>query len=122
MANEIAVSASLSASKGGADVSTSQSISLTMTGEDMVDITQIIGTTQEILNLIDITAPAAYIQVKNLDATNFLLLAADVNFTANVSTFAKLLPGGIALFSPSGNVYAKADTASVRIALTAVEA
>jgi len=122
MANEISVSAALSASKGGADVSTSQSISLTMTGEDMVDVTQLIGTSSEILQTVDITAPPAYVQVKNLDATNFILLAADVNFTTNVSAFAKILPGGIALFSPACNIYAKADTAPVRIALTAVEA
>ncbi len=121
MANEISVSASLAASKGGADVSTSQSLSIDMNGEDMIDGTQVVGTSAELLNLGDITAPPAYVQVKNLDASNFILLSADANFTANVSAFAKLLPGGIALFPPACNVYARADTSPVRIACTAVE-
>jgi hypothetical protein len=120
MANEITVSASLSATKDNASVTVSASKTFDMSNEDMTQATQAIGTSAEALALGEVSAPAAYIYVRNLDPTNFVVLSLESDGT---SPFSKLRPGHFALFpSPeSGTIYAKADTAAVRVALAAVE-
>lgn len=120
MANEITVSASLSATKDTASITVSATKTFDMTNEDMIQSTQAIGTSAEALALGDISAPAAYIYVRNMDPTNFVVLS----LVSDGSTpFAKIRPGHFALFPPpqSGTIYALADTASVRVAVAAVE-
>lgn len=120
MANEITVSVSLTASKDSATISVSANKTFDMTNEDMTQATQNIGTSAEALSLGDIAAPAAYIYVRNMDPTNFVVLSLASDGT---SPFAKIRPGHFALFPPpqSGTIYALADTAAVRVALAAVE-
>ena len=76
MANEITFSALLAFSKGGrrADFGTVGG-QLTMTGTDFVLKTQSIGTTEEALNIGDITTPGMMC-MKNLDSSNAVTLRA----------------------------------------------
>ena len=119
MANEIQVSASLSASKGGVSVNNSASRSATMAGDQMISNVQIIGTAAEALVLGDVST-IGYVFLKNMDATNFVEIALD----SGVSTqkFAKLLAGDFAIFPAStATMYAKADTANVNLVVQAIE-
>jgi hypothetical protein len=120
MANEISVSATLKASKGGAAFAHSKSYNITMSGDDMFSKTQIIGTSAEALDMGEITGVPAAIMVQNLDGTNFVVLSL-VNDGS--TPFAKLLKGQAAIFPPAtATIYALADTASVRVLVSAVEA
>lgn len=120
MANEITASASLSASKNSASISFTASKTFDMSNDDMLQTTQIVGAVAEALDLGEITAPAAYILVRNLDPTNFMVLSLESDGT---SPFSKIRPGHFALFPPpeSGTIYAMADTAPTRIATCACE-
>lgn len=120
MANEITVSGALSASKDGSSLSVSFSKTFDMSNEDMIQGTQAIGTSAEALDLGEVAAPAAYIYVRNMDPTNFVVLS----LVSDGSTpFSKIRPGHFAIFPPpeSGTIYAKADTAALRVAVAAVE-
>lgn len=119
MANEINYSVVLSVSKGGAVVNPGAlSEQLTMSGDDMIQTTQVIGTAAETVSLGEISGAPAVVVLKNLDSTNFVL----VGFT-NPPTELKLLPGGINLLTPAGaTIYAKADTAACRVLVAAAEA
>src|SRR5689334_11671718 len=113
MANEISISASLAVSKGGMVLTGTGNAQLDMAGEDMIHTTQIIGTSAETLALVDLAGTPGYVMVKNLDATNFVELATD---SGMVNKFAKIRPGKLALFEPTtGTIYARADTAAVRV-------
>lgn len=118
MANEITMSASLVCSKGGANVRGNASGRLTMAGDDMIQDTQVIGTSAEAVTWGEISGAPAAVFIKNMDDTNFVL----VGFT-NPPTEIKLLSGQFALFPPAtATIYAKADTADVRIWKVAAEA
>lgn len=119
MANEINYSVVLSVAKGGATVNPGAlSEQLTMSGDDMVQATQVIGTSAEAIDLGEISGAPSVLALKNLDSTNFVL----VGFT-NPPTELKLLPGGINFLTPAGaTIYAKADTAACRVLVAAAEA
>ena len=120
MANEIKSSINFSASKGGARVALSSSFYLTMSGSEMIQSTQSIGTTAETINLGDITgAPGGFV-IKNLDATNYIEIGGDSGLTV----FKIKIPAGqFAAFQPtSATIYAKANTAAVRVQIIASEA
>lgn len=120
MANEIRYSISLSARKSNAIVSLATSPSLTMTGDDMVQATQVIGTSAETVDLGEITGAPAMLMIQNLDTTNFIEIGGDSGLTVFKL---KVLAGHSVLISPSsGTIYAKADTAAVRIQIAAAEA
>lgn len=123
MANEITLSTSLTASKGGASVTSgTSSKSLTMTGGDMYQATQSIPTSAngEVVAFGDITQPAGQVLIKNLDAANFVTFA--LGDTGMSSPFAKLRAGCSMLFEPvAAAIYCKADTGAVVIQVTAVE-
>jgi len=120
MANEITASASLVAAKSGVNISFTATKQNDMTGADMLQATQAIGTTSETLGFGAITGAPAMVLVKNLDGTNFVELGLD---SAMTNKFAKLLPGQVCLFPPStATIYAKADTAEVTVLIAAVEA
>jgi hypothetical protein len=119
MANEIQITANLVARKGGAVVNPGAvSKAITMSGDDMTQNTQLIGTSAETLDLGEISGAPSALMVVNLDTTNFVL----VGFT-NPPTEIKLNPGVPMLISPAGaTIYAKADTAACRVLVAAVEA
>lgn len=120
MANEIAATSRLSFSKGGASASFDKTVRVTMSGDDYVSATQVIGTSAELVSLGDITSAPAFIAIKNLDATNFVTFGGDSGLTV---FSLKLLPGESMLIRPtSATLYALADTAAVRIEILAIEA
>lgn len=119
MANEINYSITLSASKNGARVNPGALNEIvSMTGDDMIQNTQVIGTSAEALDFGEITGAPVVVEVKNLDTTNFVLLG----FT-NPPTEMKLTAGrSTIIFPTTANIYAKADTAACRVLICAVEA
>lgn len=111
MANEIAVRISATVSKGSLRINFGEVFTATMAGDDGGDSTQIIGTTAEAIDYGEVSGNPKILLIKNADTTNFLL----VGFT-NPPTEMKLLPGEILpIVGPQAQVYAKADTAAVRI-------
>ncbi len=120
MANEISKSIRLTASKTGATVSYQSTVSETMTGDDMISSVQSIATTAETVNFGEITGAPSLVIIKNLDATNFVEFGGDSGLTVFKL---KLLAGQDMLIRPqSATLYAKADTAAVKIQVIATEA
>ena len=75
---------------------------------------QLVGTTHETLSADGVTNQGMAI-LKNLDSTNFVEVGLEVS--ATFYPVLKLLPGEVAQvrLSPSSALYAKADTADVRL-------
>jgi hypothetical protein len=123
MADEIQITVKLTAEKNGAILARFEEINTNfdMAGDDAVGGTQIIGTSTEALAINDVAIAEAHIVVKNLDATNFVLLSMTNDSS---DPFSKLSPGKFCYLpaAASGTYYAKADTASCRVAYTIVEA
>ena len=115
---------SLSAS-GIADLSAENHTSSgTAAGDsDIVDNTQIIGTSSEAIATGDIAAGSCeFIEISNLDSTNFVSVGFENPAVAGTKTF-KIKAGHSALFPlPSAGLYAIADTANVTVLVKAVEA
>lgn len=120
MANEVYASVRVTANKSGAKSEISTTFRANMTGDDMLQATQVIGTTSELVSFGDITGAPQQVVIKNLDSTNFVELGGDSGLTVFKL---KLLAGQTTLIQPSSaTLYAKADTADVRIQVIAVEA
>lgn len=120
MANEITQTISLSVSKNGASSSISKTKRIDQTGDEHIKSTQVIGTTAETLGLGDITGTPSQISITNLDATNFVEIGGDSGLTVFKIRVSK---GETVIFRPtSSTIYAKADTADVRVEILAIEA
>lgn len=120
MANEITQTIQITALKNSALVTLSTTKKITMSGDDMVQGTQTIGTAAEVLVLGDITGAPSQLAIKNLDATNFVEIGGDSGLTVFKI---RVLPGETILIRPtSGTIYAQADTADVRVQILATEA
>lgn len=119
MANEITQNIQVSASKAGANVSIASRERFDMTGGDMTQATQNIGTTAELLNLGDISGAPRQLVVKNLSTTNFI----EIGGNSDLDTFTiKVRPNDCAVFEPgSGTIYARANTAACLIQIVAIE-
>lgn len=122
MANEISTNTSLSASKNGVTVTLSTTVQRTLTGVGIHSQELSIGTSAEAVTWPgDLTSEGiTEIQIKNLDATNFVEIGGDSGLTVFKI---KVLPGNSIKFTPSsGNptVYAKADTGACLVAVVAV--
>jgi len=126
MANEITITGSITASKGGASVS-SGSISKTfdMTGDAFSAIVQTILSAAWANDAgHTITIPAAIgtpgtMVMKNLDSTNFVQVALD---SAGSHIFAKILAGQCMVLPCGASAYyAKADTDDVNVQVWLVE-
>lgn len=122
MANEVTITASLTASKGGASIASgSLSKTLDMTGADVQAQTQLIGHAAD--EAVDISADIGtegYVLIKNLDASNYVTLSYDTGGSFAGYTFAVIPAGGLMLFKPSyptGKtvIYAQANTADVNV-------
>jgi len=119
MANEVTFACSLKATKTGAIINQTANMFADMTGADMMQNTQNIGTSAELVTFGDITGAPKLVMIKNLDVTNFIELGGDSGLTVFKL---KLRAGHATLFSPSSaTLYAKADTASVLVQVAAVE-
>ncbi|MEM6362815.1 MAG: hypothetical protein AAF745_00200 [Planctomycetota bacterium] len=121
MANELTVSSTLKYQKGSRSVSAGKSgIQLDVAGTDHIRASQIVGTSEEALDIGGITTPG-YCFVRNLDSANFVRIRP----ATGVSDLIEVPPGGIALFKFAGNITAPfviADTGEVEIEYTIIEA
>lgn len=117
MSNELSLSASLAFNKGGASVSRSEGIQVTVTGDAFSHEVQSIGTTEEQLAQgADLDVPG-YMFIKNLDTTNYV----EVGSTTGVYDI-KMKAGEIALYRHNSvTVYAKANTAACLVEYLLVE-
>jgi hypothetical protein len=95
----------------------------TLAGDsDIESGTQDVGTSSEIISLGEIAAGSAmFVEITNLDATNFVSIGFANPVVAGTSTF-RIAAGQSALFPrPSAALYGIADTATVKIHKKAVE-
>ena len=121
MANELTISGSIKFAKGAKSVSLAKSgVQLDVAGDNYIQKTQSIGTSEEAIDLGDITIPG-YAFFVNLDSTNFVSL----RDATGADDMIDIPPGGIALFKFHAGAtapYAIADTAAVEIEYLIVEA
>jgi hypothetical protein len=116
---DYAINATLSVTANDSTVGLSApTATTTAAGTDFIAATQEIDTSAEQIELGDL-ASAAYLMIRNLDATNYVEID-NVNTIDNFPQ--KLLPGTFVILRPQGvTLYAKANTAAVQIQLLAVE-
>lgn len=120
MAKELYTQVKITARKSGATITADSSLSQDMTGDEMVNSTQTIGTSAETISLGEVSGAPGQLVIKNLDATNYVEIGGDSGLTVFKL---KLLPGAAALFCPSAvPLYGKANTAPVRILIAASSA
>lgn len=120
MANEITEKTGLTATKNAATVTATKTARTDMSGDEMIQSTQAIGTSAETVGFGGITGAPAVVQITNLDAANFVEIGGDSGLTVFKL---KLLAGKSTLIHPtSGTLYAKADTAEVLVQVIAAEA
>lgn len=121
MANEITMTAGLSASKGGAVVNPgTQTKLLTMAGSNMVQYTFPLTTSATAVSFTGITGVPAGVLIKNNDSTNYIEVGGDSGLTVFKL---KLLAGEFVLLTPSSaTMYYKANTATCQVFVVAVEA
>lgn len=85
-----------------------------MTGAEGASETQVITTAAGAVTMGAVAIASAWVYIKNIDATNFVVLSMASDAT---NPFCKLAASQEAFFRgpATGTIYAKADTASVRI-------
>ena len=124
MASTYVTVTSMSAS-GVANIANEQhSKSGTLAGDsDIVDETQDVGTSSEIITTGDIAAGSAEIfEIKNLDATNFVSIGFANPVIAGTNTIKIKAGQSVLLTTPSAALYGIADTGTVKILKRIVEA
>ncbi len=124
MATRSTIITSLGASGIANIAAESHTATVTLSGDsDIVNDTQDIGLTSELISLGEITAGgAAFVELENLDETNFISFGFENPAVAGTKTF-HLGPGESTLLAkPSAALYAIADTGIVKIGKRAVEA
>lgn len=120
MAREIQFNSQLAASKNGASINLSVSKVLDMAGNSMIQETQDITTGGVALTFGDVSGAPKKLIVVNLDATNFVEIDSANTFDKFPQ---KLVAGDFALLSPqTATIYARANTATVRVWKGAVQA
>ncbi len=118
MANEILYTLIINATKNGAKLATISTTGTagtkSMAGNDSESGTQLITTSAGAVTIGSVAIAGALIYFKNLDPTNFVVLSMASDAT---NPFATLKPGDehFSRGPATGTIYAKADTASVRI-------
>jgi hypothetical protein len=113
MANEVTVSGSLVFTANGQNLSlVAGGVAYSPTEVEAAAGIATVGTSDETLALGDISAPG-WVIIKNLDATNFVLLGSD-----GTSYPIKILPGQTVgpVFWNAAAVHVKADTADCAVA------
>ena len=111
MANEVEMSARLYASKGGAVInSLSYSTVANMTGTDMGQQTQVVGTTDEVLDLTADLGTPYRLLVVNLDLVNAVSIGPS-------SPYSFQIPAGQFILIPwvDATMYVKAANSPVKI-------
>jgi len=120
MADEITIAATLQVENGNY----SDSRKLTRLTADQATLggtsgIQEIGTSYEAITLGDVSTQG-YVYIRNTDTTNFVEIGIEV--AAAFNAMIKLLAGEVAVFRAGGTLYAKADTAAVKIDKLLLEA
>lgn len=120
MANEISFSLAFGARTASGAVGIKLDGPLTYGGNNYLSSVQDVGTSAEALSRGDVTGDDALVIVHNKDATNFVTLYVDAGGTKAI---AKLLAGEFAVFYTETSVayYSKADTASCKVGVIAIE-
>lgn len=118
MSDEITINAFLSFTNGvRSDEFGETGLTFDMSGTDYVRKTQSVGTSEEALNIGEITTPG-YILIRNRDATNFVSLRA----ATGGANCVKIKAGEIALFRLASTApFVIADTSSVEIEYLLIE-
>lgn len=113
MANEISITANLTATKGSASISRSRTFSANWNTARKDSLTQAIGTTAEALSIGGDIATPAWCHMTNLDPTNYVEIGRDV--AATFYPVIRLNAGESAVFRLAAGVtfYARANTAAV---------
>ena len=108
MANEIKTSVSLSVQTAkGAKLNRSENKSIDMTGESILQTTQLVGTTNEALDMTNAElGTPGYVFIRNMDTTNFVSIGLSSQYTI------KLKAGEFCLFRAAAGLYADFDTAA----------
>ena len=113
MADEITISGSLKVSNGLLTSSRSVTrLQANQAAQVSREGVQSIGTTYEAIDLGDV-ATAGYVYIRNIDTTNYVEIGTEAS-----SAFApviRLLAGEAALFRAGAVLFAKANTAAVKI-------
>ena len=110
MANEISFTQTLQGAKAFATRKVSKSASVSMSGDDFVEGTQLIGTSAETIGLGDIGTPG-FCQVTNLDAANYVEFGPD-----GTTWFVKTKAGETSTFRvTSAAIYGRANSAACRV-------
>lgn len=124
MATTYSTTTSLSASGVANIAAESHTKSGTLGGDsDIVDSTQQVGTSSEVIGMGDIAAGSAeVVEIKNLDTTNFVSIGFANPVVAGTNTLKIKAGQSVLLTTPSAAMYAIADTATVQILVRAVEA
>jgi hypothetical protein len=115
---------SLSATGLANIISEAHAASGSMAGDsDIVDETQDIGTSSELVTLGEIAGGSAeLVEFVNLDEAHFVSFSFENPCVAGVKSFKLKAGQSMMLCTPSGALYAIADTATVKILKRAVEA
>lgn len=117
MANEIQAQLSFRASKGGATVSFQDNFRQDMTQDNMVQQTQDLTTTEQLLDVGDVGSGHSQVIIKNLDATNEVYVS-NVGFAGLIIT---IPPGKFAMFGADDtDLYVKSTPGNARILTLAV--
>ena len=122
MANEVAVSISLTVNNGNMSFTKRDNYNADQSAAGgPSNGVQEIGTSHELVSITDITNKG-FTYFGNLDSTNYVEIGVDVS--ATFYPIAKLSPGESAIMrlSPSVAVYAQANTAAVRLETYCFEA
>jgi hypothetical protein len=119
MANEVSITCTLSFSKGSlADAFELGLKQATMSGADFVHKTQLIGTSEEAIQLGSDIGTNGWFMAVNRDPTNFIKIRA----ATGVADTCKLLPGEPCLFRLAGAApYAIADTGACQLEYLLIE-
>ena len=116
MANEVEVSLSINAAKGGMSDTRSENFKVDMTGDAMIHSLQSATTSWVLLVEAAAVGTAGWYFVKNLDSTNFVEFGpADDQFSI------KLKAGESAVFRASDPIGVKANTAACNVEYIVIE-
>ena len=125
MANEIEISLSISASKGGMNINRSENFKATMSGDSITHSVLEVGTSAEVLVESNELGSAGWCFLKNLDSSNLVEFGRQGADAADENLI-KLKPGESCLFRVSDQgsddqVYGLADTAACNVEYILIE-
>jgi hypothetical protein len=121
MADEIRVSMSLQVAKGGAAIATGTlSDVIDMTGADMATVTQLVSTTADAIEALDVPADVAgdvYLVIKHNGASGTLTISKDNGGPPASHVLSKLTSGESCFLTrvPSATLYVASSTAATPI-------